>query len=480
MLLALVGITCVGKSYYVEKISEKLGFKKVRTIRTRKKRPGEKNGLFMTKEEIEKLKAENKIAYSFDVFGGTYAYLSEDIYSKENMVFEMHYTTIDDWKKVRPDIKTIYIFPQDIDIAKSKITERNLEKSKEKERLLEMEEHYNNVISNEKLKNKFDYIIYNNYDKNSEDKILDLVKKILIEEKRRSVFPIDKKIYFEENDDFEKIIKEVLVRKTINRLTKISTGWTNIVYNAKTPDGEYFFRFPRDEFWSKTIIKDYIFSNYIYEKTNYNTVKLELKFDKQGRPFSMHKKIEGVTLAEKMNELTENEINNVSEDVAKFMYQLHKLDFSEKDLKTAYENIISKNEISLNDMNLELKNFLDELLKRHVSEEDMKFWKFKNNVKNENSTCLVHGDLNSSNILIDDNNKVTAFIDFGFGGVGNKYDDIARIIGRTPIEFKKSIINYYEDVSGQHLNIEALENEIETWKNIDNAYINYMKKIGIY
>ena len=131
-------------------------------------------------------------------------------------------------------------------------------------------------------------------------------------------------------------------------------------------------------------------------------------------------------------------------------------------------------------MNLELKNFLDELLKRHVSEEDMKFWKFKNNVKNENSTCLVHGDLNSSNILIDDNNKVTAFIDFGFGGVGNKYDDIARIIGRTPIEFKKSIINYYEDVSGQHLNIEAVENEIETWKNIDNAYINYMKKIGIY
>lgn len=26
----------------------------------------------------------------------------------------------------------------------------------------------------------------------------------------------------------------------------------------------------------------------------------------------------------------------------------------------------------------------------------------------------------------------------------------------------------------------SLENEITTWKNIDNAYINYMRKIGIY
>ena len=110
MLLAFVGITGVGKSYYVNKVCEKLNFNKVKTIRTRKMRIGEQNGktgLFMTKEELENLESLGKLAYVFDVFGGTYAYLKEDIFSKEDMVFEMHYTTIYDWKKIRPDIKTI-------------------------------------------------------------------------------------------------------------------------------------------------------------------------------------------------------------------------------------------------------------------------------------------------------------------------------------------------------------------------------------
>ena len=55
MLLALVGVTGVGKTYYKEKIVNELGFKKVNTIRTRKIRPGEingKTGIFLTKEEI--------------------------------------------------------------------------------------------------------------------------------------------------------------------------------------------------------------------------------------------------------------------------------------------------------------------------------------------------------------------------------------------------------------------------------------------
>ena len=74
MLLALSGITGVGKSFYAEEIAKKLDFKKVHTIRTRTMRIGEQNGktgLFMTHEELQKLKDDGKIAYDFDVFGGT-------------------------------------------------------------------------------------------------------------------------------------------------------------------------------------------------------------------------------------------------------------------------------------------------------------------------------------------------------------------------------------------------------------------------
>ncbi len=64
MLLALVGITGVGKTYYSDKIAEKLCFNKVKTIRTRKIREGEQNGktgLFMTQDELSKLEEEGKI-----------------------------------------------------------------------------------------------------------------------------------------------------------------------------------------------------------------------------------------------------------------------------------------------------------------------------------------------------------------------------------------------------------------------------------
>ncbi len=179
MLLALVGVTGVGKTYYKDKIVDELGFKKVNTIRTRKIRPGEvvgKAGLFMTRQEVDELSNAGKIAYRFDVFGGEYAYLSDEIFSDDNMVFEMHYTTIYDWKKIRPDLKTIYILPKNIEVAKQKTRERNLTPEKEAERIREIDEHYFKIMSDDALRSQFDYVVYNNYDKKSDSEIINLAK----------------------------------------------------------------------------------------------------------------------------------------------------------------------------------------------------------------------------------------------------------------------------------------------------------------
>lgn len=172
----------VGKTFFKDKIVSKLGFNKVNTIRTRKMRVGEENGksgIFVTDDELIDLKSKGEIIYDFKVFGGTYAYKKEEILSSKNMVFEMHYTTIYDWKKIKPDIKTIYILPTDIEIPKQKAMQRNLSKDKELERINEIQIQYNNFLNDKKLQNMFDYIVYNNYDKKSETEIINLVQKLI-------------------------------------------------------------------------------------------------------------------------------------------------------------------------------------------------------------------------------------------------------------------------------------------------------------
>lgn len=274
------------------------------------------------------------------------------------------------------------------------------------------------------------------------------------------------KNYFTLDEDFETIIKNALPNKTINSIHSVTTGWTNIVYEVCTNDGDFFFRFPRDNFWIRTIVKDYEFAKFIYGKTDFNTVKLELLYD-NSRPFSMHKKIEGTVLASKMDTMMPSEVNIIANDIAKFMYQLHSVKFNPKEI------------FAIDNIGLKLTDFLDELLNVHVAKEDMEFWNHSEFIKKDHS-YLVHGDLNSSNIIIDENNHISAVIDFGFGGFGNPYFDISRIIGRCPENFKEEIIKSYENISNTKLDYPILDNEIDIWTKIDSAYINYMRGIGIY
>ncbi len=271
--------------------------------------------------------------------------------------------------------------------------------------------------------------------------------------------------YFSLDENFNKIIRDCLNGKEIKDIKFISTGWTNIVYEVTSDDGNYFFRFPRDDFWNRTIVKDCEFSKYIDGKTDFNTVKL-VRFDDKDRAFSMHKKIEGTTLADKMNEMTIPEIKQVSKEIAEFMYQMHTIKYDENEI------FCTKN------IGLNLVDFLNELIEKHLHINDKVFWKYDDFSKKENE-CLVHGDLNPGNIILDENNHIAGIIDFGFAGFGNKYFDISRIIGRLPKEFKSEIINQYELISDEKLDYDILEDEINIWDNIDNGYIKYMKSIGI-
>lgn len=279
--------------------------------------------------------------------------------------------------------------------------------------------------------------------------------------------------FFLLNENFEKIINKELKNKynsnLILNIKPITTGWTNIVFKVQADNGKFYFRFPRDEFWERTIVKDYDFAKFIKGKTDFKTPELILGYD-ENRPFSIHREIPGIPLAERLDKLTDTELSKVSDQISKFLFELHNLEFSENE-------IFSKNNIGIN-----LNDFIDELLEKHVSKKDKVFWKTENFENNTESKCLVHGDFNTSNVLIDDDNNVSAIIDFGFAGIGEKYFDISRIIGRNKgnKKFEEKIIKYYNMYDKKNVNLEEINKDIKIWNKIDLGYINYMKKIGIY
>ena len=59
------------------------------------------------------------------------------------------------------------------------------------------------------------------------------------------------------NEIIENALKEEFDNIEIKHIEFIPTGWTNIVYEVETNKGNFFFRFPRDTFWERTIVKDY-------------------------------------------------------------------------------------------------------------------------------------------------------------------------------------------------------------------------------
>lgn len=275
--------------------------------------------------------------------------------------------------------------------------------------------------------------------------------------------------HFSPDEDLSSIVKAALKGENIEKIQTITTGWTNIVLDVKSNRGRrYIFRFPRDEFWVKAIEKDAELAHFVCGKTDFVTVQLELIHDERGRPFTKHRLIDGVPLAGEIKSLSPSKTRIIAHELAVFLYQLHNLQFN---LDEVFPTARS---------GLNLIDFLNELLEVHIPKDDFKFWNYERQ-KTAETNCLVHGDFNTSNILLTPDHHIAAILDFGFGGLGNKYDDLGRILSREhPDGFKEELINSYEELSGDSLNRDRLNNSISLWQNIDQAYIKYMTRIGIY
>ena len=152
--------------------------------------------------------------------------------------------------------------------------------------------------------------------------------------------------FFTPADSLDKIISDTLPDKKILESKHILTGWTNIVIEVTTDKGAYFFRFPRNPFWSKMIVKDAAVCNFVDGKTSYYTPQMKLCYDAKGRPFSVHEKIEGYTLGDRIYHLSHTAITGVAYDVAKFIKELSKIDLKQLGKLNLYDINTEKGSIN--------------------------------------------------------------------------------------------------------------------------------------
>jgi Predicted aminoglycoside phosphotransferase len=259
--------------------------------------------------------------------------------------------------------------------------------------------------------------------------------------------------FFRLEDGLDGIIKEAFENETVLSSRQIVTGWTNIVIEVETDSGEYFFRFPRNDFWAKMIVKDQKFCRFIEGKTSFYTPSMRLLYDGK-RPFSVHKKIKGYSLADRIYNLSHTAVAGAAHDIGKFIKEL-----SAVDVASAPEEV-----------KVPLSDFLEELSLKHFDNhivEDHKYIK-----DSEEKPCFVHGDLNLGNVLLDENDKVTGVIDFCFAGVSNVNMDVARIVNRpTPEPFEETLVK----AAGTE-NPDQVRKMREIWKRIDAGYVGHMKK----
>ena len=256
--------------------------------------------------------------------------------------------------------------------------------------------------------------------------------------------------FFTTKDPLDQIIAKTFPEKQILDTKHILTGWTNIVIEVTTDQGSYFFRFPRNPFWSRMIIKDAAVCNFVEGKTSYYTPQMKLYYDSKHRPYSVHKKIEGYTLGDRIYHLSHTAMTGAAYDVAKFIKELSGIDLRGAPKEVKYP----------------LSQFLHELDYEHYTKHIDADHAY---IKATEDNKLVHGDLNLGNILLDENDKVIGVIDFCFAGLGNPQMDEARMLSRpVPPEFEKAFLAEFTDTSEV--------NRMKTaWQHIDAGYVNHIR-----
>ena len=259
-----------------------------------------------------------------------------------------------------------------------------------------------------------------------------------------------KQTFFDLNDNFEKVINNVL--DGVISVEKIPTGWTNYVFKVNTGNETYVFRFPRNNFFAERMKRELIYARFVRSKISVATPEyVELRHE--GRIFSKHKMIPGHVLTDVFCKMNQEQRTQLAHDVVKYILEIQSISENPLPVETSTEFLVGLSAVNGNKYDMTKLERLREL------DRDMK---------------QSHGDLNPGNIIVDDNYKMIAVLDYAFVPRSSRLIDLARIVERLSGEFFELFISEFEKQSATIVDRADLDYLIDLWKYVQIDYVDYM------
>lgn len=259
--------------------------------------------------------------------------------------------------------------------------------------------------------------------------------------------------------ELKNVIKETLVGKdALVSAETIQTGWTNITMDVKGELQDYIFRFPRNLFFARMMVKDCTFCNFLKGKISLPIPDMQLKTNKN-RPFSVHKKIKGNSLTSQMDKLSPSEQAGIIEDLSQFLMELHALPA-----------------VSMpSDIKESLGDFLAGLATVHQGNYDLKKHDSLHLMEELTSVpTIVHGDFHPGNVLVD-NGHVSGIIDFSFASVSDKHADLGRFWGRSNSVLGGALVESYQAKTHTACDLKKIQDVVDVFKYVEYKYVEYMQ-----
>jgi aminoglycoside phosphotransferase (APT) family kinase protein len=265
----------------------------------------------------------------------------------------------------------------------------------------------------------------------------------------------------------QEVLKNEAPDLVIHSLKLVSTGGDNLIADV---NGEWIFRFPKKEVLIAALERENRLLNRIRPKITLPTPLYE--YIGRNTMFVGYRKIQGVELNEALyTSLTLEERQNIAEDLAHFLNELHHCITPEEALKMGCDFYTSPmntiNETKIHTLPPAIKNMVLEALS---------FAK-KNPIKPHN-IVLKHNDLHGDNFCLDLNtHKINGVFDFTDAAIGDYSGEFAKLFNVHPGLVYRTAFAYIK-LNGKENPIKAaaadhiLRRTESYWKTKENGDAN--------